>query len=178
MIQWQASQYFWKGKQNTGEGVSMGRVCPIEQLAVIPVIFRGKQSFGQTVQIPSTHAFPIPFQTAQDTVLVDGPVFHPQWRPESRPVTTAKSNKWNHDTRCDRHLAANSVPVKKLWLNPDSHFVSQNNYLFSFEIHLPLSEEDRCVGGWMKDSQPCEYITIGLAVTKGEKTLTAKRYLY
>lgn len=159
MIQWQASQYFWKRKQNTvdkGEGVSMGIVSPIEQLAVIPVIFRGEQSFGQTVQTPSTYAFPIPFQTTQDTVLVDGPVFHPQWRPESRPVTTAKSNKWNHETIQDRaqlseHRMRQAFGCK---ICTSQEVVAEPGFslcftkqLLSFEIHLPLTEEDRCVGG-------------------------------
>ena len=51
-------------------GMSIGIVTAIEQLAVIPVIFRGKQSFGQIAQTP--------IQTAHDTVLVGGPIFHLQ----------------------------------------------------------------------------------------------------
>lgn len=62
------------------------------------VIFGRKQSFGQTVQTPSTCVFPIPFHIALDAVLVDRPIFHPQWRPESHRVTIATFNKWNHET--------------------------------------------------------------------------------
>jgi hypothetical protein len=31
-------------------------------------------------------------------VLVGGPIFHLQWKPESHPMTTAEFNKWDRGT--------------------------------------------------------------------------------
>lgn len=77
--------------------------------------------------------------------------------------------------QCYRHLAAKSLAVWTLRLNPDSHSVSLNNQFLPVEIHLPLAEEERCVGGRMSDS--ASWILDTAQQQLEEDALTGKRYL-